>query len=46
VEEAGLKHPGLLARQLVLLKEGAIIAAHIQQSPTARRTPKQPRNGY
>lgn len=34
-EEAGLKSPALLARQLVLLKEGAIIAAHVQQSPTA-----------
>jgi AcrR family transcriptional regulator len=34
-EEAGLKNPALLARQLVLLKEGAIIAAHVQQSPTA-----------
>ena len=35
VIEAGLDNPGLLARQLVLLKEGAIIAAHVQQSPTA-----------
>lgn len=35
VQEAGLENPGLLARQLVLLKEGAIIAAHVQLSPTA-----------
>ncbi len=34
-QEAGLENQGLLARQLVLLKEGAIIAAHVQLSATA-----------
>ena len=28
-EKAGLANPGLLARQLLLLKEGAIVTAHL-----------------
>ncbi|MDG1707333.1 MAG: TetR/AcrR family transcriptional regulator [Emcibacteraceae bacterium] len=29
-EQAGIKNPGVLARQLMLLKEGAIVLAHLQ----------------
>lgn len=32
-EKAGAQHPGILAQQLLLLKEGAIVLAHLQGPP-------------
>ena len=39
-EQAGLSDPGLLARQLLLLKEGAIVTAHLGHTENAAQDAK------
>lgn len=39
-EQAGLTDPGLLARQLLLLKEGAIVTAHLGHTENAAQDAK------
>ena len=39
-EQAGLSEPGLLARQLLLLKEGAIVTAHLGHTENAAQDAK------
>ena len=39
-EQAGLPEPGLLARQLLLLKEGAIVTAHLGHTENAAQDAK------
>jgi len=40
-EEAGARDPDLLSRQLLILKEGAIVAAHMGFDPDPARAAKQ-----
>ena len=39
--DAGLKQPDRIARQVMLLKEGAIVAAHVARNDTAARDAKE-----